>query len=120
MASSIKEDLIKTTQKLSKFNGLSCQLIISFPYYFTFFVIYEGIRDRLQSSHTTNFLAALVGETVSNILKNPLELVKQQIMVGRSNKIGTLLSSVYNTLGIRGFYMGYSPALVRDVLFSAT
>lgn len=41
------------------------------------------------------------------------------MMVGRSNKALTSLKQVYSTLGIRGFYMGYSPALIRDILFSA-
>lgn len=47
MGSSIKENLTKTASNISKFRGFSCQLIISFPYSFTFFLIYQGIRDRL-------------------------------------------------------------------------
>lgn len=47
MASSVKENLLKSTENLSKFRGVSCQLMIAFPYSFTFFVIYQGIRDRL-------------------------------------------------------------------------
>ena len=45
--------------------------------------------------------------------------MKQQIMVGRSDKVIPSLKSVYQILGLRGFYIGYAPALLRDIMFSA-
>ena len=119
MGSSPKENIVKNTAGRSKFRGISAQIIIAFPYSFTFFLIYEGLRDRMPDSHMTNFIAAVCAETVSNIIKNPLELVKQQMMVGRSDRITTSLREVTSTLGLRGFYIGYTPALVRDIVFSA-
>ena len=73
----------------------------------------------MPQGHMTNFFAAVVSETVSNFITNPLELVKQQIMVGRSDKVVPSLKSVYSILGWKGFYIGYAPTLIRDIMFSA-
>jgi solute carrier family 25 S-adenosylmethionine transporter 26 len=42
MASSPEENLTKIAK--SRFKGFSCQMIVSFPYSFTFFYTYESIR----------------------------------------------------------------------------
>lgn len=40
MGSSVKENLVKEAQSISKFRGMSCQMIVSFPYSFIFFLVY--------------------------------------------------------------------------------
>lgn len=87
MASSLKENITKSASGVSKFKGFSCQLIMSFPYSFTFFMVYQWVRDRLPKSHLSNITASVCSEMAANFLRNPLELVKQQMMVGRSDRI---------------------------------
>jgi solute carrier family 25 S-adenosylmethionine transporter 26 len=40
-------------------------------------------------------------------------------MVGRESKIRESLRNIYSMKGLRGFYTGYAPTLLRDISFSA-
>ena len=68
----------------SRFKGFSCQMIVSFPYSFTFFYTYETIRWLLPNNPMKNVLASVCAEIIANLVRNPFEVVKQQLMVGRS------------------------------------
>lgn len=85
MASSAHENL--KTIALTKFKGFSCQMIASFPYSFSFFYTYESVRAMMGKSHTGNVIASVCAEIVANLVRNPFEVVKQQMMVGRSDRI---------------------------------
>ena len=52
-------------------------------------------------------------------MRNPFEVVKQQLMTGRADKIRNSLAEIARTKGIRGFYTGIQATLARDILFSA-
>lgn len=43
---------------LSKFKGFSCQMIVSFPYSFTFFYTYETTRALLKDYQVKNIIAS--------------------------------------------------------------
>jgi len=62
-------------------------MIVSFPYSFTFFYTYETVRSLLNKTHFANIVASVSAEIVANIVRNPFEVVKQQMMVGRSDRI---------------------------------
>lgn len=66
-----------------------------------------------------NIIASISAEIVANIVRNPFELVKQQMMVGRSDKIWESFKEIQRRKGIAGFYTGLAPTLTRDILFSA-
>jgi solute carrier family 25 S-adenosylmethionine transporter 26 len=87
MGSNLKENLLKEAGKISKFKGFSCQMIVSFPYAYTFFYLYGWLRQSLRKSSWSDMLAASIAESVANIIRNPLELIKQRLMVGRETKI---------------------------------
>ena len=72
---------------VSKFKGFSCQMTVSFPYAFTFFYTYETVRKILPAHTLTNALASVLAEVTANLVRNPFEVVKQQLMVGRGDKI---------------------------------
>lgn len=38
-------------------------------------------------SHAGNVMASVCAEIVANLVRNPFEVVKQQMMVGRSDRI---------------------------------
>ncbi len=57
MASSPEENLTKIAK--SKFKGFSCQMIVSFPYSFTFFYVYESIRALIPDNKYKNVLASV-------------------------------------------------------------
>lgn len=57
MASSPEENLTKIAK--SRFKGFSCQMIVSFPYSFTFFYTYESIRALFPENKYKNILASV-------------------------------------------------------------
>jgi solute carrier family 25 S-adenosylmethionine transporter 26 len=57
MASSPEENLTKIAK--SRFKGFSCQMIVSFPYSFTFFYTYESIRALFPENKYKNVLASV-------------------------------------------------------------
>lgn len=85
MASTSSENLRSIA--LSKFRGFSCQMIASFPYAFTFFYTYEAVRSQLKEYSSKDITASALAEVNANIVRNPFEIIKQQLMVGRSGKI---------------------------------
>ena len=85
MGSSARENLRSIA--LSKFRGFTCQMLVSFPYSFTFFYTYETTRAILGISHLSNIAASISAEVVANLVRNPFEVVKQQLMVGRASGI---------------------------------
>jgi hypothetical protein len=58
-------------------------MILSFPYSYVFFYTYGWLRQNLSNSYSSDLLAAVMGEGVANIIRNPFELIKQRLMVGR-------------------------------------
>lgn len=64
-------------------------------------------------------VASVCAEIVANIVRNPFEVVKQQMMVGRSDRILSSFSEIWKQKGIAGLYIGLSSTLGRDILFSA-
>lgn len=58
MASSKTENFSKLA--LSKFKGFSAQMIVSFPYSFTFFYTYETVRAYGQALPFTNVFASII------------------------------------------------------------
>jgi solute carrier family 25 S-adenosylmethionine transporter 26 len=85
MASSLNENLKNLA--FSKFKGFSCQMIASFPYSFSFFYTYEMMRSIVGTTHLCNFISSVTAEIVANLVRNPFEIIKQQMMVGRSDRI---------------------------------
>lgn len=67
-------------------------MIVSFPYSFSFFYTYESIREIFPDNPMRNVCASVCAEVVGNIVRNPFEIVKQQMMVGRSDKIFSSLT----------------------------
>lgn len=103
----------------SRFRGFSCQMVVSFPYSFSFFYVYESIRKILHDNPLKNIYASICAEIVGNLVRNPFEVVKQQLMVGRSERIVSSLGQIIKTKGLSGFYTGYKSTIARDIVFSA-
>jgi solute carrier family 25 S-adenosylmethionine transporter 26 len=116
MGSSPGENL--TSIARSRFRGFSCQMIVSFPYSFSFFYTYESIRAAIPNNPMKNVYASICAEVIGNLVRNPFEVIKQQMMVGRSDKIMVSLLEIARLKGLRGFYIGYQSTLARDIVFS--
>jgi hypothetical protein len=64
------------------------------------------------------FVGAALAFGVSSLTLVPGELLKQQLQVGHYQSLPQAITSIYQTYGILGFYMGYSAVLWRDVPYT--
>ena len=55
----------------NRFKGFSCQMIVSFPYSFAFFYVYETTRKLLQDYYLKNVIASVLAEITGNLIRNP-------------------------------------------------
>lgn len=59
-------------------------MIVSFPYSFTFFYTYETTRALLKEYPSKDIVASALAEITANLVRNPFEIIKQQLMGGRT------------------------------------
>ncbi|CAD8047197.1 unnamed protein product [Paramecium sonneborni] len=114
-ASNNKIDYFKTAAKVNKYKGLVSQITVSFPSAFIFFSTYDTSK-KYGCSH---MLAGALGEFVTNIIRNPFEVVKNQMQVGLDGNVRDTLRSIYYGQGFRGFYAGFTTIIMREIPFSA-
>jgi len=54
------------------------------------------------------------------MIRNPFEVIKQNLQIGKHNgSINKAVSDIYSKKGIKGFYVGYSSLLLRELPFSS-
>jgi hypothetical protein len=93
-------------------------MVVSFPYSFTFFYTYESVRAALKDHALRNVAASGLAEIAANLVRNPFEIVKQQLMTGRSTKMFSSIVEIVKGRGLAGLYTGLASTLARDILFS--
>ena len=65
-------------------------------------------------------LAAAIGECSQALIRNPSEVVKQNLQIGKhSGSMKTAILEIYKYQGIKGFYAGYGSLIMREIPFSA-
>lgn len=96
------------------------------PACFSFFVTYENLKVYLdtifdQHAHVflSHFIAGTAGETASIIVRNPMEVCKQQMQIGLDNNIVDTFKSIYRSKGLMGYYAGVGSFWFREVPFAA-
>ena len=63
-------------------------------------------------------VAASIAEFSSSILRNPFEVIKQNMQMLSYGKISESMKNIYEIRGLRGFYAGFMPLILREVPFS--
>ena len=64
------------------------------------------------------FFGGISAEVLCNLLRNPFELMKQNMQVGNENSLRGILRHIYGNYGFRGLYKGFGPLLLREIPFS--
>ena len=62
-------------------------------------------------------IAAILGEASQLIVRNPFELIKQNMQIGKYNRIKDGLVDILKNTGVTGLYRGYFITLLREVPF---
>jgi solute carrier family 25 S-adenosylmethionine transporter 26 len=119
MGSTPQEDLTKV--KTKPFAGYHLQLMQA-PTGSLFFASYQLHRGWLLPSlgeELANFTAAALSELYACSARNPFEVLKQQLQVGRAQSSREALRRVLAREGWAGLATGLGPSLVRDMPFAA-
>ncbi|CAG9327153.1 unnamed protein product [Blepharisma stoltei] len=103
------------------YKGLPYSLAATFPCAAAFWTSYSMLKNylnqyvSLQLSHT---ISAMVASACSGIVRNPFDVVKQQMQVGIHTKTSSALSRVLQRQGFKGLWIGTATAIYRDIPFN--
>jgi solute carrier family 25 S-adenosylmethionine transporter 26 len=64
-----------------------------------------------------HMLAAIAGECSAALIRNPFELIKQNMQIGKYSHIIEAVSNIYGRDGVRGLYRGYFVTVSREIPF---
>ncbi|CDJ60650.1 mitochondrial carrier domain-containing protein, putative [Eimeria maxima] len=133
----------------SCYGGIAALAMGSMPSSAGFFVVYEVVKEKLKHSNTdvplasTHIAAAAVAESSACVIRdfaafmsirslskkwenaalmrvrNPFEVVKQQVQLGLHASTAKGFSAVWRLEGPRGFFVGLGTSMLRDVPFAA-
>lgn len=118
-----KIDYVKQACNVSKYSGLKSQVFSSFPAAAAFFSTYDFTKyillDKLKvkKDYIVHMCGAILGEASQVIIRNPFELIKQNMQIGKYNSIKESLISIFKEGGFKGLYRGYFITVLREVPF---
>jgi len=84
-------------------------------------VLTHHLRDiKYVPGNLVDFFNACCSRTLTTLVINPVNVIKTRFEVVGSahNGIGQAIKSVYNKNGLKGFYKGILPTIMRDVPYS--
>lgn len=65
-----------------------------------------------------HMLAAASGEIAQALVRNPFEVIKQNLQVGKYHNNFEAARDIFKHKGLRGFYSGYYSLIMREIPFS--
>ena len=117
--------LVRANGILGLYKGLAGTLMFRtcMSYYFASFELYKRYLsqyDKLyqstkQLSITTNFLAGCMSAVTLWVTAYPTDVIKNKCMSGRYNTVRDCIRKTYQHEGIRGFYRGFIPGVMRAI-----
>ncbi|KAL8431582.1 hypothetical protein Efla_000628 [Eimeria flavescens] len=117
---------LRTHKRLSScYSGIAALAMGSMPSSAGFFFMYEVTKDRLKfagfdsSRGSTHILSAAIAESSACVIRNPFEVVKQQVQLGLHPSTAAGFANVWRHEGLRGFFVGMGTSMLRDVPFAA-
>lgn len=64
-------------------------------------------------------MAASIGEIMQALVRNPFEVVKQNLQVGHYKSMYDCGVDIFKHKGMGGFYSGYFSFIMREIPFSS-
>lgn len=106
------------------YRGILSATLGSSPGAASFFATYETMKQVIKKASngrehwTHNSLASSCGEVAACLVRVPTAVVTQNMQVGRYNSFTEAVTTVLKERGVRGFYVGYSTTVMREIPFS--
>jgi solute carrier family 25 S-adenosylmethionine transporter 26 len=118
-------NFIEKSANVSKYSGLRTQIIASFPAAAAFFATYDFTKYILKQKFKINskyeilchMIAAVFGEASAVLFRNPFELVKQNMQIGKYSNMKEAFVEIIKNNGIKGIYRGYVITVFREIPF---
>lgn len=107
------------------YRGIAALAMGSMPSSAGFFVVYEAAKERLKrldagrSPVAAHVLSAAIAEMSACVIRNPFEVVKQQVQLGLHESTAAGFQAVWRFGGFQGFFVGMGTSMLRDVPFAA-
>lgn len=98
------------------YRGLLTQMVGSFPCSAMFWIIYERVLVECTRPGMSTLqalapgIASTVGECAVCTLRNPFDVVKQQLQAGMHKNTAQALANILREEGVGGLYAGYQSA----------
>jgi solute carrier family 25 S-adenosylmethionine transporter 26 len=106
------------------YRGLASAMLGSFPGAATFWTVYSAAKQALAPllPEATHGLlvpagAATAAELAVSAVRNPFEVVKQQLQAGLHARSRDAVRAIVRADGLRGLYAGWGSTVARDVPF---
>jgi solute carrier family 25 (mitochondrial S-adenosylmethionine transporter), member 26 len=118
-----KIDYVKKAGNVSKYSGLKSQVFASFPAAAAFFSTYDFTKYilldkfKVKQDYIVHMCGAILGEASQVLIRNPFELIKQNMQIGKYNSIKESLVNIFKEGGFRGLYRGYFITVLREIPF---
>ena len=103
--------------------GLSASMVASFPCAATFWTTYNIAKFFLASSGIDlapplmHILSAACGSVTTSLVRNPFEVVKQQMQVGQHESAREAPAAIIKEQGIGGLFKGVGALISREIPF---
>jgi len=118
-------NFVENSAKVSKYAGLKSQVFASFPAAAAFFSTYDftkyffKIKLKVEKKYDpfVHMLAAVLGEAAQVMFRNPFELIKQNMQIGKYKTMSEAIMTTFTQNGIKGFYRGYFVTVFREIPF---
>jgi solute carrier family 25 S-adenosylmethionine transporter 26 len=118
-------DYVNKANNVSKYSGLKSQIFASFPSAAAFFSTYDFTKHFLHNKLNVNnkydtlvhMTGAIFGEASAVFVRNPFELIKQNMQIGKYSTIKEALVEIFKQNGFKGFYRGYLITVLREIPF---
>lgn len=111
------------------YKGLLSAMLVSFPGAATFWTVYQNSKAQLElragpnaspwllaASHVA---AASIADTCVCLIRNPFEVVKQQMQLGLHKSTAEAFRTILRVDGARGLSAGFLSTIAREVPFDA-
>lgn len=121
------KEMVKSQKYKNLLNGIQATVIGAFPIGFAYMWGYNEFTSHFKRipmmknvpESTGYFMGGIFAEICANIIRTPLEVIKQQMQVGMNRSLVMASIDIYKVSGFRGFYSGLPSLILRDAPYSA-
>jgi len=122
-ASGKEVNYVQQAKSVNLYKGFMSVILGAFPGAALFFLGYDTAKAKLAHfsaipENVRYACAASFGEICATLIRNPVEVIKQQMQIGLHDSFSDSLRGIHQKYGIAGFYKGYLSLVMREIPFA--